>query len=57
MDSNRIKGTVNEIKGSLKEATGRMLRKPALVEEGREQKLDGQAQQAVGVAIDSLPDE
>jgi uncharacterized protein YjbJ (UPF0337 family) len=54
MDKDRIKGTVNEIKGSVKEATGKVLNKPTLIGEGRQQKIAGRIQHTVGVARDTI---
>jgi uncharacterized protein YjbJ (UPF0337 family) len=56
MNSNRLKGTVNQFKGAAKEAAGKVLGNPDLELEGREQKLTGQVQQAVGAVLDSLED-
>jgi uncharacterized protein YjbJ (UPF0337 family) len=53
MDKDRIKGTVNEIKGSVKEATGKVFNKPTLIGEGRQQKIAGRIQHTVGVARDT----
>jgi len=56
MDSDRIKGVGNQIKGSVKEAAGKVTGDAKLQAEGTADKIKGKAQNAVGGAKDAVRD-
>ena len=56
MDKNRIVGTAKQVKGSVKEAAGKVLGDSKLTAEGRGDKVEGKIQNAVGGLSDSLKD-
>jgi uncharacterized protein YjbJ (UPF0337 family) len=56
MDENRIKGTAEQVKGSIKEAVGKVTGNDKLEIEGKADKLAGKAQNEVGKAKDAARD-
>lgn len=56
MDKDRIEGTGNQLKGSIKEAAGKLTGDAKLETEGKADKLAGKAQNAVGGAKDAVRD-
>jgi uncharacterized protein YjbJ (UPF0337 family) len=56
MDENRIKGTAEQVKGSIKEAVGKVTGNDKLEIEGKADKLAGKAQNEVGKAKDAVRD-
>jgi uncharacterized protein YjbJ (UPF0337 family) len=56
MDKDRVAGTAKQAKGSIKEATGKILGDSKLKAEGATDKLAGKAQNAVGSVKDALRD-
>ena len=54
VDQNRIKGTANEIKGSIKDAVGKVTGNDKLRVEGKTDKAIGKTQNIVGKAKDAL---
>lgn len=56
MDKDRIKGAVNQAKGSMKEAAGKATGDAKLEGEGKADKLKGKIQNAAGGVKDSLRD-
>lgn len=56
MDSDRIKGKGNEVKGEAKERLGRATDDRKLQAEGKVDKTKGEAQQAFGKAKDKMRD-
>ncbi len=54
MDKDRIAGTAKEIKGSVKEATGKLFGNDKLEAEGRADKVEGKVQDAAGKIKDAL---
>lgn len=52
MDSNRIKGEARKVKGSIKEAAGKIIGDRKLEAEGIAEKVAGTAQAAAGKAAD-----
>ena len=56
MDPNRIKGSAKQVKGAVKEATGKALGDSKLVAEGKSDKVEGKIQNAVGGLKDALRD-
>jgi len=44
----KIHGTGHEVKGAVKEATGHVLHKPELEEEGKNEKVAGKIQKKAG---------
>jgi uncharacterized protein YjbJ (UPF0337 family) len=56
MDKDRIKGAVNQAKGTIKEAAGRATGDPKTEAEGKAEKLKGKVQSAAGEAKDTLRD-
>lgn len=56
MDKNRIEGAVRQVKGSVKEAAGKISGNRQLEVEGKSDKLAGEAQSALDKAKDSVKD-
>jgi uncharacterized protein YjbJ (UPF0337 family) len=56
MDKNRIEGAVRQVKGSVKEAAGKLSGNHKLEVEGKGDKLAGEAQSALGKAKDRVKD-
>ena len=56
MDKDRIAGSANQAKGTLKEAAGKMTGDAKLQAEGAADKAKGKLQNAVGGAKDALRD-
>jgi uncharacterized protein YjbJ (UPF0337 family) len=56
MDKDRIKGTAEQVKGSIKEAVGKITGNDKLEVEGKADKLAGKAQAKVGEAKDAVRD-
>lgn len=56
MDKYRIKGTAEQIKGSIKEAVGKVTGNDKLTVEGKAEQLAGKAQAQVGKAKDAARD-
>ncbi len=56
VDSNRVEGVGHQIKGSVKEAAGKVTGDAKLQAEGTAEKVAGKAQNAVGGAADSVRD-
>jgi uncharacterized protein YjbJ (UPF0337 family) len=54
MDKDRIAGSAKQIKGSVKEAVGKAVGDPKLEADGREDKVKGKIQNAVGGLKDAL---
>jgi uncharacterized protein YjbJ (UPF0337 family) len=57
MDKNRIEGSVKQVKGSVEEATGKLLGDAKLTAKGKADKVVGKVQSAVGSVSDSLTKE
>jgi uncharacterized protein YjbJ (UPF0337 family) len=56
MDKDRIKGSVEQAKGAVKEAAGKATGDAKLEAEGKSKKVTGTVQNAVGGLKDSLRD-
>jgi uncharacterized protein YjbJ (UPF0337 family) len=56
MDENRIKGEAHKIKGSIKEAIGKITGDRKVEAEGKVEKAAGEAQAAAGKAADGVRD-
>ena len=56
MDKDRIKGTAEQVKGSIKEAVGKVTGNDKLQVEGKADKLAGKTQDQVGKAKDAARD-
>lgn len=56
MDKDRIKGTAEQVKGSIKEAVGKVTGNDKLQVEGKADKLAGKTQDQVGKAKDTARD-
>jgi uncharacterized protein YjbJ (UPF0337 family) len=56
MDKNRIVGSGKQIKGSIKEAVGKVVGDAKLQTDGKADKAEGKAQNAVGGFKDRLRD-
>jgi uncharacterized protein YjbJ (UPF0337 family) len=56
MDKDRMSGAMNQAKGSLKDAAGKVTGDTKLQAEGKADKAVGEAQSAVGGAKDSVRD-
>jgi uncharacterized protein YjbJ (UPF0337 family) len=54
MDKDRIVGSAKQIKGALEEAAGNLLGDAKLVADGKNDKIEGQIQNAAGSAKDEL---
>ncbi len=57
MNKDQIKGRVEEAKGSIKEAAGRMTGKPDLQDRGTAQKAAGKVQKTYGDVKDEVKKE
>lgn len=56
MDKNRIEGAIDQAKGSIKEAVGKVTGDTKLEAEGTADKLAGKAKSTVGSAADAVRD-
>lgn len=56
MDKDRIEGAAKQAKGAIKVATGSILGDAKLVAEGRQDKVEGKIQNAIGGVKDVLAD-
>jgi uncharacterized protein YjbJ (UPF0337 family) len=56
MNDNRIEGAAKQIKGSVKEAIGKVTGDKATQIEGAAEKLEGKVQANVGKATDAVKD-
>ena len=56
MDKNRIEGTTKQIKGSVKEAIGKLTGDRKTEAEGAAEKTGGKAQRKVGEVADKVRD-
>ena len=54
MDKDRIEGSAKQVKGTVKEATGKVLGDAKLESEGKAEKTAGKIQNAVGGIKDTL---
>ncbi|KIQ00651.1 MULTISPECIES: CsbD family protein [Rhizobium/Agrobacterium group] len=56
MDKNRIEGAAKELKGTIKEAAGKLTGNKKLEAEGKIDKAAGEVQSTVGKSKDSVRD-
>jgi uncharacterized protein YjbJ (UPF0337 family) len=56
MDKNRIAGVAEQAKGAIKEATGKAVGDAKLVAEGKNDKVVGKIQNAIGGVNDAVRD-
>ncbi len=56
MDKDRIKGTAEQVKGSIKEAVGKVTGNDRLEIEGKAEQISGKAQAGIGKAKDAARD-
>ncbi len=56
MDKDRIAGSVKQIKGSIKDAVGKVVGDTKLQSEGKADQVEGKVQNAVGGIKDTLRD-
>lgn len=56
MNNDRIEGKAKEIKGAVKDATGRLINDPKLQAEGKMDKVEGKVQNTYGKAKDAAED-
>lgn len=56
MDKDRISGAAKEVKGTLEEAVGNILGDAKMVVDGKRDKIEGKAQNAIGSAKDIARD-
>ena len=54
MDKDRIKGSVKQVKGTLKQAVGKAVGDTKLQSEGKAGKAEGKVQNAIGGLKDTL---
>jgi uncharacterized protein YjbJ (UPF0337 family) len=54
MDKDRIAGAAKEIKGSIKEAVGKVVGDAKLESDGKSDKVEGKVQNAIGGLKDTL---
>lgn len=54
MDKDRVEGIAKQVKGSVKEAAGKVVGDAKLEAEGKADKMAGKVQNAVGGAKDAL---
>lgn len=54
MDKNRIEGGAQEVKGTVKEAVGKLVGNERLEAEGKIDKAEGDAQSTLGKAKDAV---
>lgn len=56
MDKNRIEGAAKELKGTIKEAAGKLTGNKKLEAEGKSEKIAGDVQGKVGKGADAVRD-
>lgn len=56
MDKDRIAGAAKQVKGAIKEATGKALGDAKLTADGKKDKTEGKVQNAIGGAKDVVRD-
>jgi uncharacterized protein YjbJ (UPF0337 family) len=56
MDKNRIEGSAKQVKGAVKQAVGTATGDAKLVTDGKADKAEGKAQNAVGGFLDTMRD-
>jgi uncharacterized protein YjbJ (UPF0337 family) len=56
MDKNRIAGAAKQVKGKVKVAIGKTVGDAGLQADGQADKVEGKAQNAIGVAKDAVRD-
>lgn len=56
MNTDRIEGVAKQVKGSVKEAAGKLTGDAKLQAEGKADKVEGKVQNAVGGAKDAIKD-
>ena len=56
MDKNRVEGAAHQVKGSVKEAVGKVTGDKKIQAEGTAEKAAGKVQNAVGGAKDAVKD-
>jgi uncharacterized protein YjbJ (UPF0337 family) len=56
MDKDRIKGSADQAKGAIKDATGKILGDSKLQAEGKADKVKGKVESAIGGAKDAIRD-
>ena len=56
MDKDRIKGSADQAKGSIKDVTGRIVGDAKLQAEGKADKVKGKVENAIGAAKDAVRD-
>jgi len=56
MNKNQVEGRVKEVKGMIKEVAGKLVGNEKLEEQGKVQKIRGEAQAAVGDVKQDLKD-
>lgn len=56
MNNNRIEGTAKQVKGSVKEAIGKVTGDKATQLEGAAEKVEGKVQANIGKATDAVKD-
>ena len=54
MDKDRVEGSAKQVKGSIKDAAGKVLGDSKLQAEGKADKVEGKVQNTVGSAKDKL---
>jgi uncharacterized protein YjbJ (UPF0337 family) len=54
MDKDRIAGSAKELKGTIKETTGKVLGDAKLQADGKSDKVEGKVQNAIGGLKDAL---
>jgi uncharacterized protein YjbJ (UPF0337 family) len=54
MDKDRIKGSVKQVKGTVKQAVGKAVGDTKLQSEGKATKVEGKVQNAIGGLKDTL---
>jgi uncharacterized protein YjbJ (UPF0337 family) len=57
MNEDRMKGSLKEAKGNVKEATGKGLGDEKLKQEGRADRVEGKVQNVVGSVKDAVKDQ
>ena len=56
MDKNRIEGGAEDVKGTIKEAVGKLVGNERLEAEGKADKVEGKTQSTIGKAKDAVKD-
>jgi uncharacterized protein YjbJ (UPF0337 family) len=56
MDKNRIEGGAKEVKGTIKEAVGKLVGNEQLEAEGKMDKVEGKTQSTIGKGKDAIKD-